>query len=247
MPATLWCWLTSCAPTLPSTAGTTDSELAQAVRVLARAQQDAVWDPTAVVLRLRSLLREYHPAMLKVAASLEDGLAAPVARMLLETAPDPEKAARPTVARLTRLLVKAGRSRRLSASAERLHLIFGAEYMRQPAQVERAFARQVLALLAMLNAAIANCEELAEATIEAFHQHPGAKLPPVRPRRPPRSRPTQPVQPNVRHGSPLPRHRPALRRAPSPSPPSPNLRSAGALSPHMTTRSTGCGVRLANS
>lgn len=39
-----------------------DSELVQAVAVLARAHQDAVWDKTQMVNRLRSHLREYYPA-----------------------------------------------------------------------------------------------------------------------------------------------------------------------------------------
>ncbi len=39
-----------------------DSELAQAVAVLARAQQDAVWNRQQVANQLRSLLREYYPA-----------------------------------------------------------------------------------------------------------------------------------------------------------------------------------------
>ena len=43
--------------------------------MLARSQQDAVWDRTRAQLRLRSLLREFYPAALAVAAKLEDGLA----------------------------------------------------------------------------------------------------------------------------------------------------------------------------
>ncbi len=41
-----------------------DSELAQAIAVLARAQQDAVWERTCAHNKLRSLLREYYPALL---------------------------------------------------------------------------------------------------------------------------------------------------------------------------------------
>ena len=39
-----------------------DSELAQAIAVLARAQQDAVWDRAQAPNKLRSHLREYYPA-----------------------------------------------------------------------------------------------------------------------------------------------------------------------------------------
>jgi transposase len=42
-----------------------DSELAQAVAVLARAQQDAVWNRQQVANQLRSLLREYYPAFVE--------------------------------------------------------------------------------------------------------------------------------------------------------------------------------------
>ena len=38
-----------------------DSELAGSIRVLARAQQDAVWDRQQAANKLRSLLREYYP------------------------------------------------------------------------------------------------------------------------------------------------------------------------------------------
>ena len=42
-----------------------DSELAQTIAVLARAQQDAVWERTCAHNKLRSLLREYYPALLE--------------------------------------------------------------------------------------------------------------------------------------------------------------------------------------
>jgi Transposase len=41
-----------------------DSELAKAIAVLARAQQDAVWRRTKATNELRSILREYYPALL---------------------------------------------------------------------------------------------------------------------------------------------------------------------------------------
>ena len=40
------------------------AQLAQAIAVLARAQQDAVWDRTTAHNKLRSHLREYYPAFL---------------------------------------------------------------------------------------------------------------------------------------------------------------------------------------
>ena len=42
-----------------------DSDGAQAIRVLARAHQDAIWDRQQIVSKARSLLRQYFPAFLQ--------------------------------------------------------------------------------------------------------------------------------------------------------------------------------------
>jgi transposase len=64
-----------------------DSELAATIRVLARAQQDAVWDRQQIVNKLRSLLRDYHPAM----PGTFDDLASADARATLHVAPTPAR------------------------------------------------------------------------------------------------------------------------------------------------------------
>ena len=53
-----------------------DSDLAQAIAVLARAQQDAVWDRTAPN-KLRSHLREYYPGFLAAFAEARGGICGP--------------------------------------------------------------------------------------------------------------------------------------------------------------------------
>src|SRR4249919_167457 len=92
-----------------------DSELAQAIAVLARAQQDAVWDRTTAHNRLRSHLREYYPAFL--AAYARPGLAG---------APPPADAAKRALTQLRALLRKAGRSRGIDTEAARLRDAFRA-------------------------------------------------------------------------------------------------------------------------
>ena len=66
-----------------------DTELAQAIAVLARAQQDAVWDRTTAHNRLRSHLREYFPAFLAAFADARGGITRPDARAILAAAPTP--------------------------------------------------------------------------------------------------------------------------------------------------------------
>src|SRR5436190_7956103 len=73
-----------------------DTELAQAIAVLARAQQDAVWDRTCAHNKLRSLLREYYPGLLAAFVDKRDGLLRPEARAVLAVAPTPAAGARLT-------------------------------------------------------------------------------------------------------------------------------------------------------
>ena len=153
-----------------------DSELAQAIAVLARAQQDAVWDRVTAHNKLRSHLREYYPGFLAAFAAAKGGIMRPEARAILAAAPTPATAARLTLAQLRALLRKAGRSRGIDAEAARLREAFRQEQMRQPPLVEQAMGRQALALLRQLDAACQNASDLEAAAIESFSQHPDAGI-----------------------------------------------------------------------
>ena len=115
-----------------------DSELVRAIAVLARAQQDAVWDRTQAHHKLRSLLREYYPGLLAAFRDCRGGILRPEARALLAAAPTPAQAARLTPAELVGLLRQAGRQRRLAAHAARLHATLAAPCLRQPPLIEQA-------------------------------------------------------------------------------------------------------------
>ena len=153
-----------------------DSELAQAIAVLARAQQDAVWDRTTAHNKLRSHLREYYPGFLAAFASACRGILRPDARIILAAAPTPADAAMLTLAQLRALLRKAGRARGIDAEAARLRGIFRQPQMRQLPLVEQAMGRQALALLCQLDAACAAADDLEQAAVESFNQHPDAGL-----------------------------------------------------------------------
>ena len=153
-----------------------DTELAQAIAVLARAQQDAVWDRTSAHNKLRSHPREYYPGFLAAFASIRDGILRPEARAILAAAPSPAQAATLTEARLRALLRTAGRRRGIDAEAARLREALGAPQMRQLPLVEAAMGRQALALLGQLNAACAAADDLEHAATESFNQHPDAGI-----------------------------------------------------------------------
>lgn len=153
-----------------------DSELARAIAVLARAQQDAVADRTRAHNRLRSHLREYYPAILEAFADKRERLLAREARAILATAPTPADAARLTRVRLRAAVTRSGRQRKIDTETDRLFEILRRDRLRQPARVEAAMGRQTLALLASLEAACRACDELAEATEALFQQHPDAHI-----------------------------------------------------------------------
>ena len=153
-----------------------DTELAQAIRVLARAQQDAVWARGQVSNQIRDLLKEFYPAALVAFADLDGGLARPDARTILAAAPTPTQAAKLTPPRLRRLLIKAGRQRYLDRDVERLRAIFAGTYLHQPPVVENAMAIHLTALLGQFDAACAAADALAEAAITHFERHPDAEI-----------------------------------------------------------------------
>ncbi|WP_323180641.1 IS110 family transposase [Streptomyces atratus] len=153
-----------------------DTELAQAVAVLARAQQNAVWDRTQAANKLTSHLREYFPGFLAAVGVRREGVCHPIARTLLAAAPTPVQAARLTRAQLRSLLKKAGRKNTLDAEADRLHAALRLPQMRQLPLVEQAMGRQTLALLRQMEAACTSADDLAEAAVESFEKHPDAEI-----------------------------------------------------------------------
>ncbi|MEU7599272.1 IS110 family transposase [Streptomyces sp. NPDC039022] len=153
-----------------------DSELVQAITVLARAQQDAVWARGQAHNKLRSQLREFYPAILTAFAQHKHGLCSREARSILAAAPTPALAAKLTRRRLQSLLKQAGRIRGIQAEAERIHEVFQRDYLHQLPQVEAALGHQTSALLRQLNTACDNADQLEEAATQAFEEHPDAPV-----------------------------------------------------------------------
>ncbi|MFI6731400.1 IS110 family transposase [Nonomuraea sp. NPDC050451] len=153
-----------------------DSDLGRAIAVLARAQQDSLWNRQQLSNQLRSLLREYYPAALAAFEPWRNGLCRPEAREILKAAPTPTRAATLTCRQLEATLRRAGRKRGITAEAKRLRDVFHSDWAHQPLLVEDALGKQMLALLIQLDAACTATDDLAEAVEEAFPQHPDAKI-----------------------------------------------------------------------
>ncbi|WP_369362643.1 IS110 family transposase [Streptomyces sp. CG4] len=152
------------------------SELSQAITVLARAQQDAVWNYQQLSNQLRSLLREYFPAALTAFQHLQGGLTRGDARAVLAVASTPGKAARLSRTQLRAALKRGGRQRGIDADAERIQGVFRSECLRHTPMVEEAMGLQMLALLRQLDAACKAADELAESLQARFREHPDAHI-----------------------------------------------------------------------
>jgi transposase len=150
-----------------------DSELCQAIAVLARAHQDAIWRRTKAHNELRSALREFYPTFLATfTGRFALGIASPEARAVLAIAPTPAAAAKLSVSRIAAALRRAGRSRNIDRDTSKIKAGLRKPQLRQPVLVESAMGRQALALLAALDPACTSVEDLSQAAGESFQQHP---------------------------------------------------------------------------
>jgi transposase len=150
-----------------------DSELCQAIAVLARAHQDAIWARTKAHNELRSLLCDFYPTFLATfTGRFALGIASPEARAVLAIAPTPAQAITLSATRIAAALRRAGRSRGIDQAAADIKAALRKPQLRQPLRVENAMGKHTLALLAALDTACTNVEELGQATAELFQTHP---------------------------------------------------------------------------
>ena len=139
-----------------------DSDGAQAIRVLARADQDAIWDRQQIVSKARSLLRQYFPAFLQ---TFEDLSTMGARTVLVSRRPRPQ-----------RRCGRGGRRRGVDAEAQRIVAGLRAHHLRQPQLVETAMGHQALGYARALATVAENVASLEAALTAAFQDHPDAPI-----------------------------------------------------------------------
>ena len=140
-----------------------DSAAVEALKMVARVHQSAIWDHTRHLLRLRSALREFFPAA--IAAFPE--LTAADALELLERAPDPARAARLSRSKITATLTRA-RRREPEAKAAAIQAVLRAPALRQAPQIEAAYAAIVSSHVRLINSLNSEIAELQEVVAEGL-------------------------------------------------------------------------------
>ena len=149
-----------------------DSELAEAIKVVARAHQSLIWTRQRQTNALRSTLREFYPAAL---LAFED-LAGRDALAVLAKAPTPEQGKALRVTQIEAVLRAAGRQRNLRPTAEGISAALRTEQLTALPQVGAAFGASVAAHVAVTAELVRQIARLEASLAASFEQHPSAEI-----------------------------------------------------------------------
>ena len=150
-----------------------DSDLAEGVKLLARAHQSAIWGRQRQLNALRSALREYYPGAI---AAFGTDLSSADALAVLEIAPTPELGRGLSRSKIASALRRGGRTRNVERRTEEIQRALRVEQLEAPAVIAQAhglITRSVLVLISSFNAQI---HELEAGLAKHFEQHPDAKV-----------------------------------------------------------------------
>ena len=150
-----------------------DSEVAEHVKVLARAHQSMIWSRQRQTNALRSMLREFYPGAL---AAFGEDLAGRDALAVLTIAPSPETGRRLSLSKIAATLRRAGRQRNLEATAERIQTALRAPQLAAHAGVIGAYTAAVKSLVAVITELVAQTKVLRTEVEAGFGRHPDAEI-----------------------------------------------------------------------
>jgi transposase len=149
-----------------------DTDLADAVKILARAHQSLIWTRQRHTNQIRSALREFYPAALVAFPDLASGDALAV----LAIAPTPTLGRGLSRSKIAAALGRGGRQRRLDQRAADIHAALHADQLQAPAVVAEAMGASVRALVAVTAELVNQIDRLEQQLADRFEQHPDAKI-----------------------------------------------------------------------
>jgi transposase len=151
---------------------TGDSELAEAVKVLARSHQSLIWTRQRQLNQLRSTLREFYPAALDAFDQLghSDALA------VLAVAPTPSLGRQVSRSKIAAALRRGGRQRRIEERAADIQAALRRDHLAAPDLVADAMGSTVAALVAVAAELTTQVNRLETELADRFEQHPDAKI-----------------------------------------------------------------------
>ena len=149
-----------------------DSELLDAIRILARSHQNLVWSRQRQLNALRSSLREFYPGAL----AAFDELGHPDALAVLAIAPDPQGGRRLSGGQIAAALRRGGRQRNVERRSAEIRDALRAPQLAALPLVADAQAATVVALVAVIRALDGQIASLETRLAERFERHPDAEL-----------------------------------------------------------------------
>jgi transposase len=150
-----------------------DSELAEGIKVLARAHQSLIWSRQRHLNQLRNALREFYPGALEAFGT---DLASPDALAVLGVAPTPPAGRSLSAARIATALRKAGRQWRVTERAEQIRTALRSSQLEAPAVLSRAYGEVVRSTVSIVTEMTAQIEALGRELQARFEVHPDAEI-----------------------------------------------------------------------
>ena len=150
-----------------------DSALAEGVKILARAHQNAIWSRQRHVNALRNALKDYFPGALEAFGT---DLSSSDAVAVLSVATTPVLARALTVEGIQALLRAGGRQRNLERRGTEIHAALQRPQLSQPEVLASAYGQVAASSMRLITAANVEVNELEAALTSDFEQHPDAKL-----------------------------------------------------------------------
>jgi hypothetical protein len=150
-----------------------DTELAEGIKVLARAHQSMIWSRQRQLNQLRSALREFYPAAL---AAFGTDLASGDALAVLSLAPTPASGRSLPAARIAAALKKAGRRRRITERAEEIAAALRSPQLEATEILSGAYGEVVRSTVRIVTEMTAQIDALARELEARFERHPDAEI-----------------------------------------------------------------------
>jgi transposase len=149
-----------------------DSDMAEAIKLVARAHQSAIWSRRRLANQARSALREFYPAALEAF----DDVTHPDAVAVLSIAPTPAQGKRLSRSKIAAALRRRGRQVNVERRAEAIQAALRTEHLTQAPVVADAYGAIVASLIAVIGSHTRQISELEEVLEDHFGQHPDAAI-----------------------------------------------------------------------
>lgn len=149
-----------------------DSDQVEAIKLVARAHQNAIWSRRRLQNQLRSALREFYPAAVEAFDHIGDRDSVAV----LSIAPTPALGRTVSKAKIAAALRRAGRQRNVEVRTAAIYTALRSEQLGQPPVVEDAYGSITSSLARLITAHSAEIAALEEALGEGFPKHPAAEI-----------------------------------------------------------------------